>query len=169
MSQFFSQSYLKPQYFNMNYLHGATAVPSNDGKSGYWRLFYYNLQEEALKKDEQVKGKAEAEGKSESAKKEPVVAQPARKSKPKRMPVQAGEAAVDRPADASDERPPVHQRPIYRRHESLPDILPFLNVLSLEFRSWVLSSEPLVQLMLQRKAANDAELEDDEDLLLLAA
>ena len=42
MSLFFGGDYYKPQYFNVAYLHGATAV--QDGRSGYWRLFYTKLQ-----------------------------------------------------------------------------------------------------------------------------
>jgi hypothetical protein len=50
MSQFFGQNYLKAQYFNSAYLHGAA-------RSGYWRLFFYQMQEEALKQYEENTGK----------------------------------------------------------------------------------------------------------------
>lgn len=49
MSAFFGQEFLTAQYFRPNYLHGAGGIPpAPDGHSGYWRLFFYNMQEEAL-------------------------------------------------------------------------------------------------------------------------
>lgn len=54
MSAFFGQEFLTAQYFRPNYLHGAGGVPpTQDGRSGYWRLFFMQAQEEALK-DEKV-------------------------------------------------------------------------------------------------------------------
>lgn len=53
MSAFFGQEFLQAQYFRPQYLHGAGGTPpTQDGKSGYWRLFFYKMQEEALKTEE---------------------------------------------------------------------------------------------------------------------
>lgn len=55
MSAFFGQEFLTAQYFRPNYLHGTGGTPpTQSGRSGYWRLFYTQLQEEALKKDEKT-------------------------------------------------------------------------------------------------------------------
>jgi hypothetical protein len=157
--QLFGANYFKPQYFNAVYLHGATAVPAQDGRSGYWRLFYYNLQEESLreKRDDQVS--AEPTIKDTLVRREdlPAVVVPKR--------------AAPKPSP-KPERPPVRERPILRvvatEEDRVADVTPALAVLSMEFRGWLMTSEPLRVAMLQRKAANDEENELIE-LLLLAA
>lgn len=80
MSQFFGQQTLAAQYFRPNYLHGAGGTPpTQDGKSGYWRLFYYQLQEAELEKEKlkraQEQEKETAEGKSEATSKAATVVQ----------------------------------------------------------------------------------------------
>lgn len=53
MNTFFGQDFLKAKFFKPAYLHGAgEAPPTQDGKSGYWRLFFMKMQEEALKKND---------------------------------------------------------------------------------------------------------------------
>jgi len=49
---FFAQDFLKAQYFSQRYMHGPQEETS--GRSGYWRLFFYKMQEEALKSEEQI-------------------------------------------------------------------------------------------------------------------
>ncbi len=67
-NQFFGQQTLAAQYFRPQYLHGAGGTPPvQDGKSGYWRLFYYQLQEAELEKDEQEQGKEATEGTRQAA------------------------------------------------------------------------------------------------------
>lgn len=44
---FFAQDFLKAQYFSQRYMHGPQEETS--GRSGHWRLFFYKMQEEALK------------------------------------------------------------------------------------------------------------------------
>ena len=163
MSQFFTQAYLKPQYFNMNYIHGATAVPSNDGRSGYWRLFFHNMQEEALKKDEQVEREAAQEGTRKGAAKEP-----AEVAKPIAKPVRQRHRAV--PVRATEETTfNVVERPIYRTQaELLPENALFLNVISEEFRA-MLKTSNVIQLRLKARQAELEEEENDDDMLLLAA
>lgn len=150
MSQFFGQQLLTAQYFRPQYLHGQEVTTT--GRSGYWRLFYYQLQEEELKKHEQEQGQKAEEGKSESPRKvTAVVSQPA---KPKASVVIA-------------EREPlkVHPKPIYQRPPEPVTIAPRLRVLSTEFQAWNTSSRALEKLI-RDKAAND---EDEAIILLLMA
>lgn len=155
--QLFGANYFKPQYFNANYLHGATAVPAQDGRSGYWRLFYYQMQEEALKPKE-VKNDEVPE----------VANQEAKVLEDKRVDVPVKK--VVRRKERKPEQPTVRERPILRKINAveLPSVTPFLNIISTEFKQWFQTSEPLRIAMLQQKAAND---EEDEiiELLLLAA
>ena len=154
----FGSNYFKPQYFNAAYLHGATAVPAQDGRSGYWRLFYYEMQEEALreKRDDQVPANAAAQDTLVKREDIPVAAKPVRKKR--------------KPAPAEPAIPKVKERPLLRRIEQQeqPDITPLLRVISNDFRAMVLSLEPLRVKMLEQKAANDEEGELIH-LLLLAA
>lgn len=48
----FNRSSFSPVSFSRISFNGVQAA--NEGRSGYWRLFFTNLQEEALKKDEKV-------------------------------------------------------------------------------------------------------------------
>lgn len=72
-NQFFGQQTLAAQYFRPQYLHGAGGTPIQDGKSGYWRLFYYQLQEAELRKDEQEQGKEAPKGTRQAAEEAPPV------------------------------------------------------------------------------------------------
>lgn len=141
---------------------------NNSARSGHMRLFFYNLQEEALKKDEQVQGKETPQGKGESkagTKSVAVESAKPKQRKPARNPVEV----------IVEDSPPVRLKPMYHRPEvePLPDISLWLNVVSMEFRAMLLSSEPVRIAMLQREAANEAMLlqdeEEEEILLLLAA
>lgn len=156
--QLFGANYFKPQYFNANYLHGATAVPAQDGRSGYWRLFFYQMQEEALKPKEVADDKV-----PQVADKEAEVLEDKRVDVPAKK--------VVRRKEREPEVPTVRERPILRKAESveeLPNVTPFLNIISSEFRMWLNTSEPMRVAMLQRKADNDEE-EEIINLLLLAA
>lgn len=101
MSQFFRQDYLKPAYFKVGYLRGADEEPTSDGRSAYWRMFFMQLQEEALKKP-----------KSEEAK--PVEATPAAKKRRK-----AKVVPLLRQDDfAPPSLPPFRRIPIYTQPDS---------------------------------------------------
>lgn len=130
------------------------AQDTDTARSGYWRLFYYNMQEEALKKDEQVKGKAETESKSESSQAKPI-AQP----KPKRKP----EPVV------TEEPIPHLLKPVYRGAVEQPsqEFGDLLRVLRIEFSTWQFTLPILSAKLLATQAANDEE--DDIEMLLLAA
>lgn len=158
MNNFFTQAYLKPKYFNQAYLHGATAV--QDAKSGYWRLFYYNMQEEALKADEQKQRETTEKRESERKTEEPVQSAPAKVTAP----------VVRRSVQAKpvEEKPTTRERPIYATAPELPLVTPLLNIISMEFRMMLQTSQPLYFAMLERKAANDEDEEDVELLLLVA-
>lgn len=78
MNLFFGQRTLAANYFHPRYLQGTGATPTNDTKSGYWRLFYYKMQEEALKVGEEVVEKIETK-----AKRDTVVLLAAKKKAPK--------------------------------------------------------------------------------------
>jgi hypothetical protein len=155
-NQFFGQQLLAAQYFRPQYLHGAGVTPVQDGRSGYWRLFYYQLQEEELKKHEQKQGQKTPEGKSEVAS-ETTTAVP---KKPRAKP------RVAKPV--VDELPKVHPRPIYQAPPKQFDVAPWLETLNTEFRAWNLSAQTLHGLLQQKKAANDEE-EEIITMLLLAA
>lgn len=48
-NQFFGQQTLAAQYFRPQYIHGTGGTPPvQDARSGYWRLFFMQMQEEAL-------------------------------------------------------------------------------------------------------------------------
>ena len=157
MSQFFGTNYLKPQYFDANYLHGAQQE-TNTGRSGYWRLFYTQLQEESLKKDAELK---KSEEKVVEVVAPEVIAPIKAKPKKKSVPKKVVEEVV------------VHERPLLpeKYNIEIPLITPFLSIISMEFRSWLITSEPIRIALLQREAANDHDAEEEENihLLLMAA
>ena len=168
MSQFFQAGFLKPQYFNAAYLHGAGANPPDQtGRSGYWRLFYTQLQElsneEDRKKREQKQGQETPEGTGKGTQTEPVaVTAPTRKAR----------RVVRKPDPETfvKEESRIHPRPIYNNVTPVYDsITPFLSVISNEFHQWQMSSEPLIAMMYAKKAANDEDEEDSIHLLLMAA
>lgn len=158
---FLGADYFKPQYFNAAYLHGMHGAPEEPKRSGYWRLLLSQLQAESLKQDEEKKRDDELPEKKVVFKVvenfEPVVRPEAPTPEPE--PVRA------------EERPPVHERPIYRAAETVTESPRFvlnLAIISQEFRDWTLRLEPLYAQMLAAKAANDEE-EENIELLLLAA
>jgi hypothetical protein len=157
MSQFFGQQQLAAQYFRPQYLHGAGGAPVQDGRSGYWRLFYYQLQEEELKKHEQKQGQEAPEGKSELAEEVAAIVPKKPRTKPR----------VAKPVIV-EEGPKVHPRPLYQKQPEPFDVAPWLATLNAEFRAWNLSAQTLHGMLQQRKAANDDE-EEIIHLLLLAA
>lgn len=155
---FLGADYFKPQYFNAAYLHGMHGAPELPKRSGYWRLLLSQLQAESLKQDEEERDDELPEKK--------VVFKVVESFEPVVRP----EAPTPEPVRA-EERPPVHERPIYRAAEPVaenPRFVLNLAIISQEFRGWTLRLEPLYAQMLAMKAANDEE-EEDIELLLLAA
>lgn len=144
---------LGPQYLSAV---GFKDMSTQDGRSGYWRLFYYQLQEAELEKEkqkrEQEQGQKAPEGKSEAASQ----TAPAVPKKPRAKP---------KPVEVL---PKIHPRPLYNKVPEPVSVEPWLHVVSSQFRAEYLSLVPMQKVMLLQKAANDEE-EELLTLLLLAA
>jgi hypothetical protein len=162
MSQFFGQQLLAAQYFRPQYLHGAGGTPTQDGRSGYWRLFYYHLQEEELKKHEQKQSQKTAQGTGKTAVETsangPATGKPAPKPRPK----------------YSSPQPVVENTPVFKSKSlyvvpriEYPSVGPLLQSISRELTSWTLQSQEKGVQFAQKQATNEEE--ELITLLLLAA
>ena len=144
----FSLNSLKPVSFSLQSFK--MAEEANSGRSGYWKLFFYNMQEEALRKDEQKQGESEAQSPSSRAPQESV-------AKPKRV-----KARVLEEERALEEFEPL-PKPLYRgRTEQFPS-----EITCLVQQNWVklLGVDLSVGFYIpSESSAND---EDEEDFLLL--
>ena len=125
------------------------AEEANSGRSGYWKLFFYNMQEEALRKHEQKQGKGTPQGASSRAPQKTV-------AKPKRPRVRRVTP------EAVEDFEPL-PKPIYRQqaHFVPPEITCLVQ------QNWVKLlglNIPLEFYFPTEQAAND---EDDEEFLLL--
>ena len=143
----FSLNSLKPVSFSLQSFK--MAEEANSGRSGYWKLFFYNMQEEALKKHEQKQGESEAQSPSSRAPQKPV-------AKPKRPRVRRVTP------EAVEDFEPL-PKPIYRQqaHFVPPEITCLVQ------QNWVKLlglNIPLEFYFPTEQAAND---EDDEEFLLL--
>jgi len=121
------------------------AGPTQDGRSGYWRLFFMKMQEEALKKNDK-----KAEGKPSTAPQEAVAIQPKRRiakvqrAKPHAPTVQRIPLVV---------RPVVERPNTYDALASLPP-LPTATVFSLAvYRKQVIISSTQSRKQRRRRAA----------------
>lgn len=156
MSQYFRQDYLKPAYFKVGYLRGADEEPTSDGRSGYWRLFFMQLQEEALKKKEEL-APQETQQHEEAAK-------PPKTKKQKLPPLVPLEEY---------EKPNFKRKKIFTDPTEVQETLaPWMLLSSTVVDSWVSALVPIwaehkKAIIQQREAANDAEYRIR--LLLLAA
>ena len=125
------------------------AEEANSGRSGYWKLFFYNMQEEALKKHEQKQGKSATQSAGSRAPQKPV-------AKPKRS-----RAHRVTPEAVEDFEP--LPKPIYRQqaHFVPPEITCLVQ------QNWVKLlglNVPLEFYYPPEPAAND---DDEEEFLLL--
>ena len=157
MSQFFGQNFLKAQYFNANYLHGAQEEQT--GRSGYYRLFFMKMQEEALRQYKEKTGKEVAEPVEVEGLKAKVV-----KVKPKTV-------KAKRP-DHTEKEIVSKPKPIYRAVDNFGDILLASQIVSAEIHATLLVVPQYITALKVREAqlkqaANDAEIR--VRLLLLAA
>lgn len=163
-NQFFGQKTLAAQYFRQQYLHGAGGQPEQDGKSGYWRLFYYQLQEAELKKNEQEQGKEAPSGARQVAEEVATVAHPRKSTKRKLEPLVRLETF---------EKPEFRRKAIYSNPTKLNTKLPALllaidNELAQMYKDFAPRIvAQAVKFNKQVDAANDADLRIR--LLLLAA
>jgi len=126
----------------------------NNGRSGYWRLFYTQLQEQALEKDKEQK---------EKEKDVPVV-EVIEESAPTIKKVKKQKKAV-----VKEPPPPeVHERPLLPEPYSVeqPDVTPFLRIVSNEFRAWMFSSLEIQAIMFQREKSRKLEEEEEAAELL---
>lgn len=143
----FSLNSLKPVSFSLQSFK--MAEEANSGRSGYWKLFFYNMQEEALKKHEQKQGESEAQSTGSRAPQKPV-------AKPKRS-----RAHRVTPEAVEDFEP--LPKPIYRQqaHFVPPEITCLVQ------QNWVKLlglNVPLEFYYPPEPAAND---DDEEEFLLL--
>ena len=126
------------------------AEEANSGRSGYWKLFFYNMQEEALKPHEQEQGKGTPQSTSRRASQKSV-------AKPKRV-----KARVLEEEEALEEFEPL-PKPLYRgQTEQFPS-----EITCLIQQNWVklLGVDLSVGFYIpSESSAND---EDEEELLLL--
>ena len=170
MNLFLGQTFLKANFFKPAYLHGAGVTPpEQDGRSGYWRLFFTQMQEEALKQYD--KKKAELGEALPVALKEVV-----EKAQPKVAPKKRVEPKPEPLFQPELELPKL--KPIYRPPQAapMPDQFPaFMLLASVEVRQWYLDFQPHLIKMLENQvkikqqiAANDADIRL-RLLLLLAA
>ena len=157
----FLRNSFNPVSFSRISFAGATA-PINDGRSGYWRLFYTQLQEEALKKDADAKLPKPEVTVAETVW-EPI------KKKPKAR-VKAVEPLEPIPELPKFKRKVVSTTPTV--NEQFPE---FVWLMSLEIQQWYKEFQPHVLKMAENRvkinqqieAANDADMRIR--LLLLAA
>ena len=125
------------------------AEEANSGRSGYWKLFFYNMQEEALKKHEQKQGKGTPQSASSRAPQKPV-------EKPKRSRVRRVTP------EAVEDFEPL-PKPLYRKKK---DDFPS-EITCLVQQNWVKLlglNVPLEFYYPPEPAAND---DDEEEFLLL--
>ena len=155
-NKYFGQNFLKAQYFNANYLHG-TGQAENEGRSGYYRLFFMKMQEEALKQYKEKTGKEVAE---------PVVTEVvAKQPAPKKVKKSKPDIAVVKPVSKP--------LPIYKPvKDATGDLMKSLWLISSELHVTMLQIPQYITLLNAKQlemqqAANDADVRIR--LLLLAA
>lgn len=138
---------------------GPLEIAPNGERSGYWRMMLAQMQQESLDADkEKTKDAVVAEKKVIFKVVDKLESLLPEKKKARRK-------------DAKPRIQVVNERPVLRRVTASPteqDLTPLLNIVTNEFRAWILQIEPLRVKMLQQVAANDEE-EEDIELLLLAA
>ena len=126
-------------------------------RSGYWRLFYYKMQEESLKKNEQEQREKEEKRTGESEKAiTPAI--PAKK-RARRKPVELEEEVWE---------PPELPKLIYQRVAPpvFNPVTQFLSIITTEFRQLHYSIYPLEVKLAEKEIELD---EEDIEMLLLAA
>ena len=158
---FFSKGFWSAGFFSGGFWGGVGVIAA---KSGASRLYYYQLQEEELKKYEQEQGKTASQGTGQGEKKGP------RRS----AEVVSESRKADQRAEPSviqvRERPDSLPKPIYQGYNRVqfPDVSPLLFGIFTEFAQWELSLKPLQDKLIQVEAANEEDYRV-RLLLLLAA
>jgi len=147
----FLRNSFSPVSFSSTSFDGATAS-AQDGRSGYWRLFFTQLQEESNKPKAAV----------ESATSEKVENRP--KRSPKATTIKTEKRAI-RPPEEPEIVPPFRPLPMYERRADEPTYLQQMWNITAELRIMVASlHQSTVKFNHELDVAND---EDDIELLLL--
>lgn len=152
----FHHSSFQPLSFSIQSFKMAGQTHTQDARSGYWRLFYYQMQEEALKTGEAEKAKPAEATPEVVAEEKPIETKAKPKAKVEKL------AFEPTPAPS---KPPMRLKPVYRAPEHY-DVRPALNVASTEHFQQLSAFLGLKYESLLRQAQND---EDDILILLLAA
>jgi len=146
----FHRPSFSPVSFSRVSFNGASQPVVQDGRSGYWRLFFTQLQEQS----EQPKKSVEVT----STDTKPVTVKPVKRTR-----VQSHTEVID----VEPESPPFRPLPMYQRKDLAHDFTPsILNVENDLTRMYVQFIKISIESKLQLDAAND---EDDVELLLLVA
>ena len=103
----FNRSSFSPVSFSRISFNGVQAA--NEGRSGYWRLFFTNLQEEALKKDEPERRDSSQKVLEET----PKVVRKTKIKKSKRPVIRQPELREKVDSDTTIPNPPFRLKPIY--------------------------------------------------------
>ena len=158
---FFSKGFWSAGFFSDKFWGGVGVIAA---KSGASRLYYYQLQEEELKKYEQEQRETETSREGQGEKKGPrrstkVISQPRKTDK-----------RSDSRVIQEDEPIPSLPKPIYQGYNrvQLPDVSPLLYGIFTEFAQWESSLRPLQDRLIQAEAANEEDYRV-RLLLLLAA
>ena len=136
--------------------HGAMTPVVQDGKSGYWRLFFTQMQEEALRQYEEKTGKKTVKNEVAVAKK----------------PVKKPRTIHRTREEVPDTSPvvPFKLKPIYKE----PEAVDYVWLMSMQIQTEILKFQPhlmwarLEQVKIKQAAANDEDMRR-RLLLLLAA
>jgi hypothetical protein len=160
----FNRPSFSPVSFSQISFNGYShVVPQTDERSGYWRLFFMNMQEEALKKRDAVLVPKPNEEPDEQIERE-AAPQRARKAAPRKP-------TVVEPEEFPEVR--FKRKPIYATAKPVNEKFPlWVYQISAQIDSWYASYLPLLEasqkvIIEQRAAANDADIR--MRLLLLAA
>ena len=127
----FHRSSFSPVSFSRAAFAGATSAPeAQDGRSGYWRLFFTKMQEEALRPEEEQKPVVDQ---PKEAVEISVEAKPAKKKKPpvKLVPLEKYEVP-------NFKRKPIYSNPIPTA-PSLAETL--LQLPKIDFEGWIYAAQ----------------------------
>lgn len=156
----FSANSFSPASFS---IQSFKMAQQDQARSGYWRLFFTEMQEKSLEDDRR---KREQEQRKEAPQREVEVAETKPVAKPKPKPKRRAAESISRDELVAK---PMLRSVFAQQPDPFEFVTPFLRIISQEFYLWNVSTKPLLA-MLERKAAND---DDDEEeainLLLLAA
>lgn len=156
----FLPSSFKPNSFLPESWRMSGLVPTTDGRSGYWRLFFTQMQEEALKKDAERATEETKDVETEQDAVRKVEAAPARAKKRKKVTTKTSKAPV---VPFVPLRRPPQEPTLYETLYRLP--LYDLSAIKIQTQTLV---EKVIQLDNER-VKRRKKRRDEEVFLLLAA